>query len=37
MGHRQIQTNVAVPGVDHYTSMVDCFQKIIKNEGYATL
>lgn len=31
---RQIQSNVAVPGQDRYTGMMDCFRKIIKNEGY---
>ncbi|OQO12225.1 hypothetical protein B0A48_02866 [Cryoendolithus antarcticus] len=33
----QIQGRVPVPGQDHYTSMVDCFQKIIKNEGFSRL
>ena len=31
---RQIQGKVPVPGQDHYTSMMDCFRKIIKNEGW---
>ena len=31
----QIQGRVAVAGQDHYTGMVDCFRKIIANEGYA--
>ena len=31
---RQIQGAVPVPGQDHYTGMIDCFQKIIRNEGY---
>lgn len=29
----QIQGKVPVPGQDHYTSMIDCFRKIIANEG----
>ncbi|KAF2486777.1 mitochondrial carrier domain-containing protein [Neohortaea acidophila] len=33
----QIQSNVAVAGADHYTSMIDCFQKIVKNEGASRL
>lgn len=32
--HSQIQGRVPVPGQDHYTSMMDCFSKIIKNEGF---
>ena len=35
--HRQIQGKAPIPGQDHYTSMVDCFQKIIKNEGFEKL
>ena len=34
---RQLQGSVPVPGQDHYTSMVDCFQKIIRNEGASRL
>lgn len=30
---RQIQGRVPIPGQDHYNSMVDCFRKIIANEG----
>ncbi|GAB7363918.1 hypothetical protein MBLNU230_g4481t1 [Neophaeotheca triangularis] len=33
----QIQGRVPIPGQDHYTSMVDCFSKIIKNEGASRL
>ena len=33
----QLQSNVPVPGQDHYTSMMDCFRKIIKNEGASRL
>lgn len=33
----QIQGKVPVPGADHYTSMVDCFQKIVRNEGASRL
>jgi solute carrier family 25 2-oxodicarboxylate transporter 21 len=25
---------VPVPGQDHYTGMLDCIKKIVKNEGY---
>jgi hypothetical protein len=32
--YSQIQGKVPVPGQDHYTGMVDCFQKIVRNEGY---
>jgi hypothetical protein len=31
---RQLQTGKGV-GEDSYNGMVDCFRKIIKNEGYA--
>jgi solute carrier family 25 (mitochondrial 2-oxodicarboxylate transporter), member 21 len=31
----QIQGKVPVPGQDHYTGMLDCFKKIVANEGYA--
>jgi hypothetical protein len=30
----QIQSHVPVPGVDHYSGMLDCIKKIVKNEGY---
>lgn len=33
----QLQGKVPVPGQDHYTSMMDCFSKIIKNEGFSRL
>ncbi|KAK3623602.1 hypothetical protein LTR22_024330 [Elasticomyces elasticus] len=33
----QIQGKVAVAGQDHYTGMVDCFRKIIANEGFGRL
>jgi len=34
----QLQTGPAVPGgADHYNGMVDCFRKIIKNEGFSRL
>ncbi|KAK5112825.1 hypothetical protein LTR85_011159 [Meristemomyces frigidus] len=33
----QIQGRVPVPGQDHYTSMVDCFRKIVANEGFSRL
>ncbi|RMZ80287.1 hypothetical protein DV738_g2821, partial [Chaetothyriales sp. CBS 135597] len=33
----QLQGKVPVPGQDYYTSMLDCFQKIIRNEGPARL
>lgn len=33
----QLQGKVPVPGQDHYTSMMDCFRKIIKNEGAGRL
>ncbi|KAF2722772.1 mitochondrial carrier [Polychaeton citri CBS 116435] len=33
----QIQGRVPVPGQDHYTSMVDCFRKIVTNEGPSRL
>jgi len=33
----QIQGKVPVPGQDHYTGMVDCFQKIVRNEGFSRL
>ncbi|KAK3671175.1 hypothetical protein LTR78_008976 [Recurvomyces mirabilis] len=33
----QIQGSVPVPGQDHYTGMVDCFRKIIANEGASRL
>ncbi|KJX98584.1 mitochondrial 2-oxodicarboxylate carrier protein [Zymoseptoria brevis] len=33
----QIQGKVPIPGQDHYTSMMDCFRKIIKNEGFSRL
>ncbi|GAM89478.1 hypothetical protein ANO11243_075170 [Dothideomycetidae sp. 11243] len=32
----QLQTGVGVGG-DHYTGMLDCFRKIIKNEGFGRL
>lgn len=32
--HSQIQSHVPVPGVDHYSGMLDCIKKIVKNEGY---
>ncbi|KAK0863956.1 hypothetical protein LTR87_015986 [Friedmanniomyces endolithicus] len=33
----QIQGRVAVAGRDHYTGMLDCFRKIIANEGASRL
>lgn len=33
----QLQGKVAVPGQDHYTGMLDCFRKIVKNEGPSRL
>ncbi|KAI5808848.1 mitochondrial carrier domain-containing protein [Peziza echinospora] len=33
----QLQVGVAKPGAEHYTSMVDCFSKIIKQEGFSRL
>ena len=33
--YRQLQSSTAV-GEDAYTSMADCFRKIIKNEGCAS-
>ncbi|RKU44852.1 hypothetical protein DL546_005772 [Coniochaeta pulveracea] len=34
----QLQTGTAVPGsADHYSGMLDCFKKIIKNEGFNRL
>ncbi|CAG8942472.1 unnamed protein product [Penicillium salamii] len=33
----QLQTGPAVPGVDHYNGMFDCFRKIVKNEGASRL
>ncbi|KGO62256.1 Mitochondrial substrate/solute carrier [Penicillium expansum] len=32
-----LQTGPAVPGVDHYDGMFDCFRKIVKNEGASRL
>ncbi|OHW96024.1 mitochondrial 2-oxodicarboxylate carrier 2 [Colletotrichum incanum] len=32
----QLQTGKGV-GADHYNGMVDCFRKIVRNEGFATL
>ena len=34
---RQLQSKVAIPGQDQYSGMVDCFRKIIKNEGTSRL
>jgi hypothetical protein len=34
--YRQLQTSSAV-GEDRYNNMVDCFRKIIRNEGYARI
>ncbi|KAM0696883.1 hypothetical protein Q7P36_002954 [Cladosporium allicinum] len=33
----QIQSHVPVPGVDHYSGMLDCIKKIVKNEGASRL
>lgn len=33
----QLQVGIAKPGADHYTGMIDCFSKIIKNEGFSRL
>lgn len=33
----QLQTGPAVAGADHYSGMVDCFRKIIANEGFSRL
>jgi len=32
---RQLQTSGKVVGDEGYNGMMDCFRKIIKNEGYA--
>ena len=32
--NRQLQTGAST-GADSYNGMLDCFQKIIRNEGYA--
>ena len=37
MRDSQLQGKIPVPGQDHYTSMMDCFSKIIKNEGFSRL
>ena len=33
----QLQGKVALPGQDYYNGMLDCFRKIVKNEGASTL
>ncbi|KAF8474746.1 mitochondrial carrier domain-containing protein [Kalaharituber pfeilii] len=33
----QLQVGTAKAGTDHYNGMVDCFRKIIKNEGFSRL
>ncbi|KAF7715081.1 Mitochondrial carrier protein [Penicillium ucsense] len=33
----QLQTGPAVPGGEHYNGMLDCFRKIIKQEGFSRL
>lgn len=33
----QLQGRTPIPGQDHYSGMLDCFRKIIKNEGYISL
>jgi len=33
----QLQVGTAKPGTEHYTGMIDCFSKIIKNEGFSRL
>ena len=33
----QLQGGTPIPGQDHYTSMLDCFRKIVKNEGASRL
>lgn len=33
----QLQGKVPVPGQDYYTGMLDCFRKIVKNEGASRL
>ncbi|KAL1586957.1 Mitochondrial citrate transporter D [Cladosporium halotolerans] len=33
----QIQGKVPIPGQDHYTGMLDCIKKIVKNEGASRL
>nr|POE49368.1 putative mitochondrial 2-oxodicarboxylate carrier [Quercus suber] len=34
---RQIQGSTPIPGVDHYSGMLDCFRKIVANEGASRL
>ncbi|KAJ5946656.1 hypothetical protein N7454_003495 [Penicillium verhagenii] len=36
-GVSELQSGVPVAGVDNYNGMLDCFRKIIKNEGAKTL
>jgi hypothetical protein len=31
---RQLQSGKGAAGEEGYTSMIDCFRKIVKNEGY---
>ncbi|KAI7220718.1 hypothetical protein KC333_g2174 [Hortaea werneckii] len=33
----QLQGKTAIPGQDHYSGMVDCFRKIVANEGASRL
>ena len=33
----QLQGKVPIPGQDYYTGMLDCFRKIVKNEGASRL
>ncbi|KEF53324.1 uncharacterized protein A1O9_10772 [Exophiala aquamarina CBS 119918] len=35
--HRQLQGKAPVAGQDYYTGMLDCFKKIVKNEGASRL
>ncbi|KAK3342526.1 mitochondrial 2-oxodicarboxylate carrier 1 [Neurospora tetraspora] len=35
--HSQLQTGKPTAGVDHYNGMLDCFKKIVKNEGPSRL
>ncbi|KAG7106196.1 Mitochondrial 2-oxodicarboxylate carrier 2 like protein [Verticillium longisporum] len=33
----QLQTGVPTAGADHYNGMIDCFRKIVRNEGFSRL
>ena len=34
MRYSQLQSGTPLPGQDHYSGMLDCLRKIVKNEGY---